>query len=179
MPLLRKMDAVVGQGYVPLSGVGKADTQLLRQGLTEPDKGPGIVNELLVGNPRAPFHRRRGDQQKFASIQGDAREEPPQPLSSLVRTSALEQVVGSQHDDQQIGISRKDRRRCRDLPAILPQVTDGPAGFLGQNVSPPAVRIIAAAQIGAGIVAVGVGVAKTDDVHLVFPLLCVISGELR
>ena len=148
MPLLRKMDAVVGQGYVPLSSVGKADTQLLRQGLTEPGKGPGIVNELLlVGNPRAPFHRRRGDHQDLASIQGDAREEPLQPLSGLLRTSTLEQIVGSEHDDQQISISREGGGRRWNLPAILTHVADTPAGFLDQNVHPSAVRIIAAAEI--------------------------------
>ena len=152
---------------------------MLRQGLTELGKGVGIVNELLIRHPRAPFHRRRGNQQDLASIQGDAGEEPLQPLSGLFRASALEQVVGPEHDDQQIGISRKVRGRVRDLPAVLSHVADGPASLARQNVHPPAVRIIAAAQIGAGIVAVGVGVAETDDVHLVFPLLCVISGELR
>lgn len=61
VPLLRKVDAVIGQGNDPLPGIGKADTQLLRQGPTEPGKGAGIVNELLVRHPRAPFYRRRGD----------------------------------------------------------------------------------------------------------------------
>ena len=48
MPLLRKVDAVVGQGDVPLHGIGKADAQLFCQVLTEPGKGVRIVNELLI-----------------------------------------------------------------------------------------------------------------------------------
>ena len=108
-PLLRKVDAVIGQEDVPLPGVGEADAQMLRQGLTEPGKGVGVINELLAGYPRSQSHRRRGDHQDLASIQGDAREEPLQPLGGLFRTSSLEQVVGPKHDDQQIGISRKVR----------------------------------------------------------------------
>lgn len=141
----------------------------------EPGKGAGIVNELLIGYPRAPLHRRRGDYQDLASIQGDAREEPLQPGSGLFRASALEQVIGAKHDDQQIGISGKVGGRHRDLPAVLPQVADGSAGFLGQDIHPPAVRIIAATEVATGIVAVGVGVTEASDVHFVFPLLCVIS----
>ena len=99
MPLLRKVDAVVGQGDIPLPGVGKADAQLLRQDLTEPGKGAGIVNELLIRHLRAPLHRRRGDQQELASLQEYAGEKPLQPFSGLSRTSALEQVVGPDHDD--------------------------------------------------------------------------------
>ena len=147
MPPLRKVDAVIGQRNVPLPSVGKADVQLFCQVLTEPGKGVRIVNELLVGNPRAPFHRRRGDHQDLASIQGDAREEPLQPLSGLLRTSTLEQIVGSEHDDQQISISREGGGRRWNLPAILTHVADTPAGFLDQNVHPSAVRIIAAAEI--------------------------------
>lgn len=36
VPLLRKVYTVIGQGNVPLSGVGKANTHLFCQGLTEP-----------------------------------------------------------------------------------------------------------------------------------------------
>ena len=168
MPLLHKVDAVVGQGDVPLPGVGEADAQMLRQGLTESDKGVGVINELLAGYPRSQSHRRRGDHQDLASIQGDAREEPIQPFNGLFRTSALEQIVGPKHDDQQIGISRKVRDRRGNLPAVFTQVTDGPAGFLGQDIHPPAVRSVAATQIGAGVIAVCVGIAEADDVHLPF-----------
>ena len=134
---------------------------------------------MLVRHPRAPFYRRRGDQQELASIQGYVGEEPLQPRSGLFRTSALEQVVGSKHDDQQICISRKVRGRRGNLPAVLPQVADGPAGFLGQDIHPPAVHVIAAAQIGARIVAVGVRIAETDDVHFAaFPSL-IICASLR
>ena len=31
-----------------VASVGKADAKLLRQGLTKPGKGTGIVNELLI-----------------------------------------------------------------------------------------------------------------------------------
>ena len=147
MPLPRKVDAVVGQSDVPLSGVSETDTQPFCQGLTQLSKGMGIGNELLARYPRSPFHRRRGDHQDLASIQGDAREEPLQPLSGLLRTSTLEQIVGSEHDDQQISISREGGGRRWNLPAILTHVADTPAGFLDQNVHPSAVRIIAAAEI--------------------------------
>ena len=111
MPLLCEVYAIIGQGDVPPPGVSKADAHLCRQSLTQLGKGMGIVNELLSRHPRAPLYRRRGDHQDLASIQGDAREEPLQTHGGLFRASALEQVVGPKHDDQQIGISRKVRGR--------------------------------------------------------------------
>ena len=147
MPLLCEVYAIIGQGDVPPPGVSKADAHLCRQSLTQLGKGMGIVNELLARHPRAPLYRRRGDHQDLASIQGDAREEPLQPLSGLLRTSTLEQIVSSEHDDQQISISREGGGRRWNLPAILTHVADTPAGFLDQNVHPSAVRIIAAAEI--------------------------------
>ena len=71
MPLLRKVDAVVGQGDVPLSGVSEADAQMLRQRPAESGKGMGIVNELLARYPRAQLYWWWGNQQDFTSIQGD------------------------------------------------------------------------------------------------------------
>ena len=150
---------------VSTSGIGEMDAQLLRQGLTKPGIGAGIVNELLIRHPRAPFQRRRGNQQDLASVQGYAGEKPFQTHGGLFRASALEQVVGPKHEDQQIRVCREGGGNSGDLPAILTHVADAPAGFLGKNVHPPAVRIVAVTQIGVGIVAVGVGVAETDDVH--------------
>ena len=77
----------------------------------------------------------------------------------------MEQVVGSERDDQQVGVIWESRSGRGDLPAILPQVADGPAGFLGQDIHPPAVRIVALTQIGAWIVALGVGIAKANNIH--------------
>ena len=79
MPLLHKVDAVVGQGDVPLPGVGEADAQMLRQGLTEPDKGVGVINELLIGYPCPQGYWRRCDQENLLSIQGDTGEKSLQP----------------------------------------------------------------------------------------------------
>lgn len=76
MPLLRKVDAVVGQGDVPLSGVSEADAQMLRQRPAESGKGMGIVNELLAGHPHSQGHRRWGDEQDPTSIQRKAEQKP-------------------------------------------------------------------------------------------------------
>ena len=125
----------------------------------------GIVNKLRAGHPRSQGHRRRGKQQDFTSIQGDAREEPIQPLSSLLRTSTLEQIVGPKHDDQQIRVCREGGGSSGDLPAVLPQVADSPAGFHSQDVNPSAVSVISPTQIRTRVVAVGVGVAEADNIH--------------
>lgn len=76
MPLLRKVDAVIGQGDVSFSGIGKADAQMFRQGLTQLGKGMGIVNKLRAGHPRSQGHGRWGNQQDLALIQGKAGQEP-------------------------------------------------------------------------------------------------------
>ena len=171
MSLLREVDAVIGKRDVPFPGVGKADAHSLRQGLTEPGEGAEVVDELRAGDPFAQGHRRRCDQQDPASIQRNACEEPLQPLGGLLRTSALEQIVGSQHDDQQIRAGGEGGGGGGDLPAVLPQVADGPAGFPCQNVHPPAVRVIPPAEIAPRVVAVGVGIAEADDVHRPFSFL--------
>ena len=54
---------------------------------------PHLLGHGGAGHPLADAQR--GDHQDLASIQGDAREEPLQPLSGLLRTSTLEQIVGS------------------------------------------------------------------------------------
>ena len=100
MPLLRKVDAVVGQRDVPLPGVGEADAQMLRQGLTESGIVTGVIDEFLTGDPRAQLYWWWGNQQDFTSIQGYAGEKPLQTHGGLFRASALEQVVGTKHDDQ-------------------------------------------------------------------------------
>lgn len=48
---LGKMNAVISQGNVPVSGVGKVDTKSLGQCGTVLGKGVGVVNELLAGYP--------------------------------------------------------------------------------------------------------------------------------
>jgi len=169
--LLREVDAIVGKGDVPFPSVGKADAHSLRQSLAEPGEGKGAVDELWGGDPLAQGHRRRCDQQDPASIQGDAGEESLQPLGGLLRASALEQIVGSQHDDQQIRASGEGGGEGEDLPAVLPHVADGPAGLRSQNIHPPAVRVIPPAEIPSRVVAVGVGVAEADDVHRPFSFL--------
>ena len=126
----------------------------------------GVINELRVWDPLAQSHWRRCDQQDLASLQRDTGKEPLQPLGGLLRASSLEQVVGSQHDDQQIGVSWKGGRGGRNFPAVLPHVEDRPSGLRSQDVHPPAACVVAAAEIAPGIVAVGIGVAETDDVHL-------------
>ena len=171
MALLCEVYAVIGQGDAPPSGVGKADAHSFRKGLTEPGKSAGVVYELWAGHPRSQGHRRRCDQQDFTSIHGDAGEEPLQPPGGLLRASALEQIVGSQHDDQQIRAGGEGGGGGGDLPAVLPQVADGPAGFPCQNVHPPAVRVIPPAEIAPRVVAVGVGIAEADDVHRPFSFL--------
>lgn len=171
MALLREVDAVIGQGDVPFPGVCKADTHSLRQSLAEPGEGAGAVDELRTGDPLAQGHRRRCDQQDPTSIQGDAGEEPLQPPGGLFRASALEQIVGSQHDDQQIRAGGEGGGGGRDLPAILSHVADGPTGLRSQDVHPPAVRVIPPAEIAPRVVAVGVGVAEADDVHRPFSFL--------
>ena len=89
VPLLCEVYAVIGQGDVSLSSVGKADAQLFLQGLTELGKGAGVIHELRAGHPRSQGHRRWGDQQDLASIQGEAGEKLLQPLSGLLRIWAL------------------------------------------------------------------------------------------
>lgn len=66
--MLRKVYAVIGQGDVPFSGIGKADAKPLRQGLTKAGEGIGSVNELLAGYSLAQGHWRRCDQQDLASF---------------------------------------------------------------------------------------------------------------
>lgn len=136
MALLREVCAVIGQRDVPPSGVGKADTHFLRQNFTASGEGAGVTNELWAGYPRAQGHRWRCDQQNLASIQGYADEEPLQPLGSLLRASALKQIVGSQPHNQQISVIWESWGRNRNLPAILSHVVDGPAGFRSQGLSP-------------------------------------------
>lgn len=45
-----------------------------------------------------------------------------QSLSGLLRATPLEQIVGPQHHDQQVGVSRKDGGGVRDLPSIFPML---------------------------------------------------------
>jgi hypothetical protein len=159
------MYAVIGQGDVPPSGIGKADDKPLRQGLAEPGKNAGVIYELRTGHPCSLGHGRRCDQQDLASVQRDSCEEPLQFLSGPLRTTSLEQIVGPQHDDQQICVGKQVRSGGRDLPAILSHVGDRPSGFRRQDVHPPGVRVIAPAEIAPWVIAVGVGVAETDDFH--------------
>jgi len=72
VPLLCEVDAVVGQGDVPLPGVSEADAKLFCQGLTELGKGVGIIDELRVEHPRSQGHRRWDNEQDSTSIQGKA-----------------------------------------------------------------------------------------------------------
>ncbi len=95
MPLLCEVYAVVGQGNVPRSGIGKADAHSLRQGLTELGEGMGVINELLIRHPCPQGYRRRCDQEDLLSIQGDAGEESLHPFSGLLWAPALEQIIGS------------------------------------------------------------------------------------
>lgn len=150
MPLLRKVDAVVGQGDVPLASVGEADAQLFRQGLTELGKGAGVIHELRAGHPRSQAHRRWGDQQELVSIQGNAGEKPLQSLGGLRWATPLEQIVGPQHHDQQICVNREGGRYRRNFQAVLSQIADYPAGLRGQDVHPPTVCGIAPAEIARG-----------------------------
>jgi len=159
------MYTIIGQRDIPVSSVGKTDPQFPGQILTAPGKGVGIVNELLAGHPFTQGHGWRCDQQELASVQDHAGEEPLQFPGSLLRASALEQIVGAQHDDQQICVLWKYGSSRRNLPAILSHVADRPSGFGCQNIYPSVVGIISPAEPRAGIVAVGVGVAETDDVH--------------
>ena len=110
-PVLGVVKADVGVKDGKIAGIGKAGTQPLRQGLAELCESAGVINELWPGDPLAHSHWRRCNQQDLVSVQGNAREKTLQPLGGLLRASSLEQVVGSQHDDQQIGISRKVRGR--------------------------------------------------------------------
>ena len=134
MTLLREVYAVIGQRDVPLPAIGKTDAQSLRQGLAELGKGAGVLNELRAWTPLAHSHWRRCNQQDLASIQGYADEEPLQPLDSLLRASALKQIVGSQPHNQQISVIWESWGRNRNLPAILSHVVDGPAGFRSQDI---------------------------------------------
>lgn len=83
VPLLCEVYAVISQGNVPRSGIGKADAHLLCQGLTELGEGMGVINELLIGNPCPQGYRRRCNQEDLLSVQGDAGEESLQPFSGL------------------------------------------------------------------------------------------------
>ena len=98
-----------------------------------------------------------------------------QPPGGLLRAPALEQIVGPQHDDQQIRAGGEGGGGGGNLPAVLPQVGDRPAGFRSQDVHPPAVRVIPPAEITPRVVAVGVGVAEADDVHRPFSFLCMLE----
>ena len=95
MALLREVYAVIGQGDVPLPGIGKAGTQPLRQGLAEPGEGAGVINELWAGDPLAQSHWRRCDQQDLVSVQGNAREKTLQPLGSLLRAKGMSHFPAS------------------------------------------------------------------------------------
>lgn len=169
MALLREMYAVIGHGDVPVPGVSKANTQPPGRVSTALIKRAGAIDELLVQYPLSQRHGRRCDQQELVPKQINSREEALQLPNSVFGTASLEQVVGSQHDDQQICVLRESWGGLRNLPAILPHIANRPAGFLSQNIHSAAVRIMAPAQPGAGIVAIGVGVAKTDDFHTAPP----------
>ena len=64
----------------------------------------------------------------------------------------------------------ESRSGRRNLPPVLSHVVAGPVSFRSQDVHPPAVRVIAPAEIAPWVVAVGVGIAETDDVHSVLSL---------
>ena len=67
----------------------------------------GIVNELLAGYPLPQGHWRWCNEEYLALLQTDAGEKPLQLLGGLLRAVPLEQIVGPQHDNQQISVSRK------------------------------------------------------------------------
>ena len=165
MTLLREVYAVIGQRDVPLPDIGKTDAQSLRQGLAELGKGAGVLNELHAWTPLAHSHWRRCNQQDLASIQGYTDEEPLQPLGGLLWASPLKQIVGPQHDDQQICVSRKGGSGGWNLAAVLSHVRDRPSGLRSQDVHPSVVCLIPPTEITSGVISVGIGVTETDDVH--------------
>ena len=165
MTLLREVYAVIGQRDVPLPDIGKTDAQSLRQGLAELGKGAGVLNELRAWTPLAHSHWRRCNQQDLASIQGYTDEEPLQPLGGLLWASPLKQIVGPQHDDQQICVSRKGGSGGWNLAAVLSHVRDRPSGLRSQDVHPSVVCLIPPTEITSGVISVGIGVAAADDVH--------------
>ncbi len=99
MPLLHKVDAVVGQGDVPLPGVNKAEIHLFCQGLAEPGKGAEASMSCWLGT-HAPRVIGGGAISRILLRSKEMhKKEPIQPFNGLFRTSSLEQVVGPKHDD--------------------------------------------------------------------------------
>ena len=116
MPLIRKVDAVIGQGDVPFPCVNKAEIHLFCQGLAEPGKGAGGVDELLTGYPRSQGHRRWGDQQDLASIQGDAQKELEyiEQALTLVKESRTMRGLAELHF-KKAGLLKELMQRNKDM----------------------------------------------------------------
>ena len=108
--LLCKMDSIISKGNIPFPGIGKADTKLLGKSAATPCKSAGMVNQLLTGHPLPRSHGRRYDQQNLIRFQRQLGEDVLQFAGSLLRTASLEQIVGTQHENQQVGVRWKVRR---------------------------------------------------------------------
>ena len=127
--------------------------------------GAAVHFSMYLVHPIVELSGKMRSIRNSSHVQRDSCEEPLQFLSGPLRTTSLEQIVGPQHDDQQICVGKQVRSGGRDLPAILSHVGDRPSGFRRQDVHPPAVRVVAPAEIATRVIAIGVGVAETDDFH--------------
>lgn len=97
---LGKMNAVISQGNVPVSSVGKVDTKSLGQCGTVLGKGTGVVNESLVWHPFSQGHGRRGDEQHLFRKKRHFMKKTFQVFRCHLWAEALKQVVGAQHENQ-------------------------------------------------------------------------------
>lgn len=100
MAFLGKMNAVISQGNVPVSGVGKVGTKSLGQCGTVLGEGVGVVNELLVGHLFPQGHGRRGDEQHLFRKKRHFMKKTFQVFRCHLWAEALKQVVGAQHENQ-------------------------------------------------------------------------------
>src|SRR5699024_1655375 len=119
---LGKMNAVIRKGNIPVSSVGKVDTKSLGQCGTVLGKGTGVVNESLVWHPFPQGHGRRGDEQHLFRKKRHFMKKTFQVFRCHLWAEALKQVVGAQHENQQIGVRGKGRERRGNLSAILSHV---------------------------------------------------------
>ncbi len=161
MPLLRKMDTVKAQRYVPLSGIKKPDPEARTDPAVRLGQQLCILYQIIIRDPFTPAQGRRRDEDASGRIL--CGQELLHPVCDGLRAFSAEQIVGSQHHKDQVGALREDHVPQGYSAAAQTVVLNLSAGQLPYPFWPW--HVIAVTEKAAGIVTEGVGVAITKYDH--------------